>query len=366
MSSPNLFVHGYALLIGVDANHLSTLALPDVAKDIAALNKVLTDPKRCAYQAEYVRSITGTEATRQNIIEALEWLQEVIAADKSGNATAFTYYSGHGWCDIAANPPQYYLIPYDMREDRFRSRALRAKDFAEAIEAIQVQRLCVVLDCCHAGGMGVKGAEGLFDKFSSSAVPASLFMNGQQGNTVGAAAKGIKVLQQGTGRTVLSSSQSHQPSYIRKDKQMSIFTYHLVEALSGAAQPQDGATEVLISDILSYVYRHVPQSALAAYGVEQTPDGQLTGVFPIALLRGGEGIKKGETIGEQTSEQQPQFVGKGATNVGGDVIGRDKIVHGDVVYGDKVLGDKVQGDKITIGSMLVDRELRLVAVRATQ
>lgn len=290
MSSPNLFVHGYALLIGVDANHLSNLALPDVAKDIAALDKVLTDPKRCAYQAEHVRVIAGTEATRQNIIEALEWLQEVIAADKSGNATAFIYYSGHGWRDTATHPPQYYLIPYDMREDRFRSRALRAEDFAEAIEAIQVQRLCVVLDCCHAGGMGVKGTEGLSDRYSGAAIPASLFMSGQQGNPVGAAAKGIEVLQQGTGRAVLSSSQSHQPSYIRKDKQMSIFTYHLVEALSGAAQPQSGATEVLVSDVFSYVYRHVPQSAGTAYGVDQTPDGQLTGNFPIALLNDNKSI----------------------------------------------------------------------------
>lgn len=290
MSNPQLFAHGYALLVGVDANYLSRLALPDVAQDIAALHKVLTDPNRCAYQAEHVRVVTGSEAARHNILEALEWLQDVTTSDNSSNATAFIYFSGHGWCDKTINPLQYYLIPYDMREDRFRSRALRAEDFAEAIEAIQVQRLCVVLDCCHAGGMGVKGAEGLSGKFNSAAIPASLFMNGQQGNPVGAAAKGIEVLKQGAGRAVLSSSQSDQPSYIRKDRQMSIFTYHLVEALSGAAQPQGGATEVLVSDVLSYVYRHVPQSAQAAYGVGQMPDGQLTGIFPIALLNGNKSI----------------------------------------------------------------------------
>lgn len=68
MSSPQLFKHGYALLIGVDANYLPNLALSDVAKDIAALHKVLTDPERCAYQADHVRVIAGTEATRQNIL----------------------------------------------------------------------------------------------------------------------------------------------------------------------------------------------------------------------------------------------------------------------------------------------------------
>ncbi|MEZ4614200.1 MAG: caspase family protein [Caldilineaceae bacterium] len=180
MNIPHLFAHGYALRIGVDANNLPTLALPDVAKDITALHKVLTDPERCAYQADHVRIVAGTEATRQNILEALEWLQGTITADGSGNATAFIYDSGHGWRDMAANSPQYYLIPHDMRENKYRSCALRAEDFAEAVEAIQAQRLCVVLDCCHAGGMDIKRAAGLPDKFSSAAVPASLFMSGQQ------------------------------------------------------------------------------------------------------------------------------------------------------------------------------------------
>ncbi len=148
------FTHGYALLIGVDENHVSGYALPDVAKDIHALADVLVHPQRCAYPADNVKTLTGQEATRQGILDGLEWLQERIEADPSANTTAIVYYTGHGWCTDSA---EFYFIPYDIRVGKIKSRALRATDLSEAVGELKPRRLLVVLDCCHAGGMGVKG-----------------------------------------------------------------------------------------------------------------------------------------------------------------------------------------------------------------
>ncbi len=55
----NQFTHGYALLVGVDANAVAGWALPDVAKDVAALAQVLAHPNRCAYPAGNVKVIQG-------------------------------------------------------------------------------------------------------------------------------------------------------------------------------------------------------------------------------------------------------------------------------------------------------------------
>jgi hypothetical protein len=74
---------------------------------------------------------------------------------------------------------------------------------------------------------------------------------------------------------------------------MSIFTYHLIEALTGHAQPAEGATEVLVTDVMGYVHRKVPKSARSDWNAEQQPDYQLSGNFPIALLLGGKGLTKG-------------------------------------------------------------------------
>jgi hypothetical protein len=168
----------------------------------------------------------------------------------------------------------------------------------------------------------------------------------------GPGGKGLEQLALGKGRAVLSSSSGEESSYMRKDGQMSIFTYHLIEALTGHAQPQEGATEVLVSDLMSYVWRHVPQSARADWGAEQTPDYQVGGNFPVALLLGGQGWSKGQPAPDPLGaiEEEAETMRTIDTG-GGDFVGRDKTVHGDEVRGDKVMGDKVGGDKIQVGNI---------------
>jgi uncharacterized caspase-like protein len=310
------FTHGYALLIGVDENRVSGYALPNVAKDIQAVAKVLVHPQRCAYPKDNIKTLTGQEATRQGILDGLEWLQEHIQADSSDNTTAIVYYTGHGWRNTSAGSSEFYLIPHDIREGKIRSRALRATDLAEAVGELEPRRLLVVLDCCPAGGIGVKGLP-LPAGYVEAAIAPSLLMEGEQA-AVGSAkgAKGLETLALGTGRAVLSSSTGEQSSYVRRDGKMSIFTYHLIEALTGHAQPQEGATEVLVSDVMSHVWRHVPQSAKTDWGRKQEPDYQVSGNFPIALLLGGEGLSKGQPApdplelpaGERDKDRDEQHV----------------------------------------------------------
>lgn len=288
------FAHGYALLIGVDENHVSGYALPDVAKDIQALAEVLVHPQRCAYPTDNVKTLTGQETTRQGIMDGLEWLQERIKADTSDNTTAIVYYTGHGWRTLSAGASEFYLIPYDIREGQIKSRALRATDLAEAVCELQPRRLLVVLDCCHAGGMGVKDLLPLPTGYVEAAIAPSLLMEEEKSIGSAKGVKGLETLALGSGRAVLSSSIGEQSSYLRRDGKMSIFTYHLIEALTGHAQPQEGAAEVLVSDVMGHVHRRVPQSARADWNQDQTPDYQVSGNFPIALFLGGQGLSKGQ------------------------------------------------------------------------
>jgi hypothetical protein len=357
------FSSGYALLIAVDENAVPKLSLPVVAKDIAALEEVLIHPERCAYPRENVKVIKGKDATRANILDQLEWLENRIKTDASGNATAVVYYTGHGWRDKAAEPDEFYFIPYDVREDKIRSRALRAGDFADAVEAIGPQRLLVVLDCCHAGGMGVKEVMSLPAGYAQAAFAPAVLMGGEEA-PAGPGAKGLEQLAEGSGRAVLSSSTGEQRSYVRRDGEMSIFTFHLIEALTGHAQPQEGATDVLVSDVMSYVYRHVPRSAREAYGRDQDPDFQVSGVFPIALLLGGGGWSKGQTApdplaklpeAEEVKAKPSIDVGGGVLWVGdvqvtgGDLIGRDQITYGDQVSGDKISTGDITDSTVAMG-----------------
>lgn len=342
---PSTFTHGYALLIGVTENAVARWALPEVAQDIAALAEVLAHPDRCGYPAGQVRVVSGPAATRSGILDGMAWLAERLGADASGAATAVVYYSGHGWRDDAGQAPVYYLIPQDVRENALRSRSLRAEDFAAAVGELRPRRLLVVLDCCHAAGLGVKApAAG----FASAALPPALLMAGAP--TITTSAKGLAALAQGAGRAVLSSSQGDQPSYLRRDRRMSIFTYHLIEALTGHAQPAAGAAEALVSDVMSHVWRRVPASARADWDAEQQPDFQVSGNFPIALLLGGQGVGKGVTPPDPLAPLPAPPAPPGATlhtgggaYIGGNVtIGNGKFVGRDdiTIIGDgNVVGD---------------------------
>ncbi len=328
-----IFPHGYALLIGVDANQVDRWALPAVGKDIAAVAGVLAHPDRCGYPAVNIMTVTGAAGTRAGILDGLAWLAERLQADAGGNATAVIYYSGHGW---RRGDDAYYLLPYDAREGAgglpAPASALAAADFAAAVADLAPRRLLVLLDCCHAAGMGVKDAGG----FAGVALPPALLMGGHKGVAPGA--KELEALSQGAGRAVLSASQGARSSYLRRDGAMSIFTYHLIEALTGHAGPAAGATEVLVSDVMGHVARRVPVSARADWSQEQQPDFQVSGDnFPVALLLGGQGVSKGVTPPDPLAPL-PAVGPAVSQTLGGRGVqaGRDVRVGGDLVLGDKI------------------------------
>ena len=323
------FTNGYALIIGVSDNLIPSYALPTVARDAAALHKVLIHPRRCAYEPDNVRLLTGAEATGDGIRAGLSWLKAKIAADRNDNATAVLYYSGHGVENEEDN--SYYLLPYDLKRPIIDS-LLRATDLAAEIEMVRPRRLLVILDCCHAGGMGIKGDNPVANEgLANVAAPAE--------------ARSVVALMQGQGRAVLSSSTATESSYVRSDRKMSIFTYHLVEALTGHAQP-DGSAEVLVSDLMGYVSRAVPRSAREEYSVSQTPVYQMSGEnFPVALVLGGEGITKGQPLPDPL-RPPPPATGPVINTGGGAYVGGSVTAGGDVNLGATTIGgDQIKGSK---------------------
>ena len=143
--------NAHALVIGI-ADYANIRKLPKVqdAQDLAA---VLVDPALCGYDPKNVTVLLDRDATREKIRAGFEALKERCDAE----STVFLYFSGHGGqIKEGANKGQYLLpveVVYPGDEDLART-AISGAEFTEALNAIKAKRLTVVLDCCHAGGIG--------------------------------------------------------------------------------------------------------------------------------------------------------------------------------------------------------------------
>lgn len=217
------FEHGYALLIGVGAD------LPVTVKDASGLRDILVDSQRCAYPEQQVNLLTRETANRQGILDGLDWLQKKVKADPQ--ATAVVYFSGHGGRTLS----DYFLVPYGYDPGDVAGTAVSGAEFTDKLRALKAQKLLVLLDCCHAGGM----AEAKMPGFIKSPMPPEL----------------DGVLTSGSGRVVIASSRKDELSYTGTP--YSIFTQALREGLAGlGAANRDGYA--YIADIALYVGRVVP------------------------------------------------------------------------------------------------------------
>lgn len=252
----------FALVIGVaDYQNLRKLPFVDDAKDVAGL---LQDTSYCDYPAGNVRLLEESQVTRSSILEGLSELAE-LAESKS---TAFIYFSGHGG-QITDGPSKgQYLLPFDAvypTDDDLARTAISGTEFTAALSAIKAQRLTVVLDCCHAGGIGEP----------RDLVPAARVEPGLSDNY-------LDQLKVGTGRVIIAATRSTDPAWVRPGSRYSVFTGHLLSGLRGGARGDGGIIRIL--DLYTYV-----QQKVVADQPNQRPvlKVELEENYPIARYRGG-------------------------------------------------------------------------------
>jgi len=250
----------------------------------------------------------------------LSWLKS--QADADTEATVIVYYSGHGL--VRQTTGQYYLLPHDVEPSDIPGSALAARAFIVNLREIMARRLLVFIDSCYAEGMATAKDTSVLElppDFVQAALPKSL----------------VDDLKQGEGRAVFTSSRSKQLSWIRPDGTMSIYTYHLIEALQGAGN-HPGDTVVRLSNLMNHLSQAVPVNARKLYQAEQIPFfDTATEDFPVARLRGGKGLPSEgwEAVRQEALERINHltinidqhsggvyFEGQGSVHINGDVVGR--------------------------------------------
>ncbi len=233
------FSYGHALIIGVGTYQDRRIrSVPTTANDARAVASLLRDPHLAAYPDAQVRVLLDAKASRTNILDALEDL-----ANRVGDGTALIFFAGHG-APVGAD---YALLPYDADLNDLATTALTTEVFQQRVAKIRAKakRLIVLLNCCHAGGVGdtVLGADP--DGFSGDAPPADFY----------------RPLAVGSGQVVISSSRPTQKSgaVSQTNPAHTPFGAQLLAALRGKA-PGAGAG-VGIFELFAYLRAQVPADA---------------------------------------------------------------------------------------------------------
>ena len=220
----NRFEQGHACVIGIGGD------LPSTARDAKGLAGILQDPERCAYPENQVHLLTSEQATRHNILTTLG----ALAKSTTAESTVLVYFSGHG-LQITQPFKLYYLMPFGYKKEELSDTAISSSEFLACLQAIPAQKLLVLLDCCHAGG--VTDLSGM--KIAKAPLPP----------------EATQVFASGGGRIMIGSSQSNELSYAGDP--YSAFTYALMKGLCGqGAVKQDGY--IRATDLAMYASRVVP------------------------------------------------------------------------------------------------------------
>ena len=191
-----------------------------------------------------------------------------LAQSTNAQSTAFIYFSGHGGRALENGIWRAYLCLREADPDNLAHTAIPGDEFSTLLAAIPARKLLVMLDACHAAGSAeLKAADGSI--VWKAGLPDDYY----------------EALSQGSGRVVIASSKEDQFSYVRPQGDLSLFTYHLREALGGkAAIRGNGLIHVL--DVFHYVNEAVQTDEPKQVPILKVKDLDLN--FPIALALGGK------------------------------------------------------------------------------
>ena len=259
-----LYRDSHALVIGIN-QYTAWPKLSHAVRDAQAVRESLVT--RFGFRADNVTLLTDAEATRANILKALN--------ERFGDARrvkrddrVFVFFAGHGSTRrLPSGREVGYIVPVDAGLNDLQSDAIAMPQLQEVAEAITAKHALFVIDACYSGLGLTRGGSTAAD---SNFARTNARRIGRQMMTAGGADQ--QVADDGPG--------GH-----------SVFTWTLLQALSGKAD-LNGDGLITATELAAYVAPAVSSIA------HQTP--------AFGSLPGSEG---GEFIFELPVAQEPALSG---------------------------------------------------------
>ena len=238
----------WAVVIGVsryqygdqdlDGNHISNLK--HAADDADSVREFLMSPEGGGFRDDHIFSLQDENATKANVLSALAKLKQT-----KPNDFFVIYIAAHGavipYTDPKTNTtrdvPYFLLFDTDLRDPE--KTAMRMETFRQTVDGIEAKKGLVLSDTCYSGGVQLIG-RGVDDSQVTNQRYLDL----------------MNRIPAGVG--FISAARQTERSYEKDDFNHGVFTYCLVEGLSGTAdQNEDG--KVTFDEIVQFLETRVPQ-----------------------------------------------------------------------------------------------------------
>ena len=282
-------VNVYVIIIGID-NYKDKIipSLRYAEKDARAIRDYYKTFLKVA--DENIFLLTGERATTENI-------KKVLGVDIRRKASktdqVIIYFAGHGAPEPEvkssnADGIEKYLLTYNTSMDALYATAIPMREIEYILDRLTSERLVLILDVCFSGqsGRSVR-AKGM----TTRSIVLSDFYNR---------------MASGKGKVIMAASGPNEASQENDRLGHGVYTYYLLEALSGKADyDKDGIVTVM--EAQQYLEKKVALETLNSqkpelYGSMSSIALGKSSVSDIALDLPIEGIKKGRVIIETQPE----------------------------------------------------------------
>jgi WD40 repeat protein len=273
----------YAVVVG-----LSRFRAPDIAPlqltvaDAKAFYEFLTSPQGGGFPKDNVRLLLDAEATRVNIEDAFK---NFLPRNAGRDDTVVMFFAGHGTPDIdltgrADDGMEKYLVPYDADLEKIAATCIPMSNFTEIFGSIRSRRVILFLDSCFSGGGA--GKHEVPDALARTCSGPSKSLRG-----ITVTSHFINQLTEGPsgyGKVLITASQANEQALELPELGHGLFTYYLLEGLSGKAD-KNGDGYVVLNEAYDYLEERVAAHSRRAGG-KQTPmmAGAITGKILLATI----------------------------------------------------------------------------------
>lgn len=257
----------HILAIGINNYMNSSYNLNYAQPDAKSFVDKLTNPvNQRIFKSINKVEIYNEQATKENIIKGF---RSIIERAKPEDVFVF-FYAGHGSLDEdnkdADGDSPFYFVPTDVTKlygdpEQLQKKGLSGAELRKFLTEIRSTKQIVLMDACHSGGA----------------------LKGINVRAAGSDEKAIVQLARSSGVVWIASSGTKQFATEFEVLKHGVFTYALLEALSG--ENDNGDSKVTVNELKLYMEERVPELTKKYGGQAQYPTGYINGNdFPISVI----------------------------------------------------------------------------------